>query len=78
MIWGGDWGAPHIKHSFVDSVHVQRCTVARQGTFSLAHGFRTKPTIPARTIKNLLASVIKPPTRASTAAGKARPGFKRT
>ena len=31
LIWGGDWGAPYIKHSFVDSVHVQRCTVARQG-----------------------------------------------
>jgi D-alanyl-D-alanine carboxypeptidase len=31
MIWGGDWGAPNLKHSFVDSVHVQRCTVARQG-----------------------------------------------
>jgi hypothetical protein len=30
LIWGGDWGAPEIKHSFVDSVHVQRCTVARQ------------------------------------------------
>jgi len=38
LIWGGDWGAPNIPHSFVDSVHVQRCTVARQaalfaGTF---------------------------------------------
>jgi hypothetical protein len=31
LIWGGDWGDPNIKHSFVDSVHVQRCTVARQG-----------------------------------------------
>lgn len=31
MIWGGDWGAPHIPHTFIDSVHVQRCTVARQG-----------------------------------------------
>jgi hypothetical protein len=31
LIWGGDWGAPNIKHSFVDSVHLQRCTVARQG-----------------------------------------------
>ena len=30
LIWGGDWGAPNIRHSFVDSVHVQRCTVARQ------------------------------------------------
>jgi hypothetical protein len=31
LIWGGDWGAPEIKHRFVDSVHVQRCTVTRQG-----------------------------------------------
>jgi hypothetical protein len=31
LIWGGDWGEPGVKHSFVDSVHVQRCTVARQG-----------------------------------------------
>jgi hypothetical protein len=31
LIWGGDWGTPQIKHSFIDSVHVQRCTVARQG-----------------------------------------------
>jgi len=31
LIWGGDWGDPNLKHSFIDSVHVQRCTVARQG-----------------------------------------------
>jgi D-alanyl-D-alanine carboxypeptidase len=31
LIWGGDWGAPDIRHTFVDAVHVQRCTVARQG-----------------------------------------------
>lgn len=30
LIWGGDWGNPDIKHSFIDAVHVQRCTVARQ------------------------------------------------
>jgi hypothetical protein len=30
LIWGGDWGAPDIRHSFVDIVHVQRCTVLRQ------------------------------------------------
>ncbi|MFZ0808914.1 MAG: M15 family metallopeptidase [Candidatus Sulfotelmatobacter sp.] len=30
LIWGGDWGNPAIKHDFVDAVHVQRCTVARQ------------------------------------------------
>jgi D-alanyl-D-alanine carboxypeptidase-like protein len=32
MIWGGDWGNPGVKHSFIDGVHVQRCTVARQRT----------------------------------------------
>jgi hypothetical protein len=31
MIWGGNWGRPDIRHSFIDSVHVQRCTVGRQG-----------------------------------------------
>jgi hypothetical protein len=30
LIWGGDWGDPSIPHSFVDAVHVQRCTIARQ------------------------------------------------
>jgi hypothetical protein len=32
MIWGGDWGNPNIPHSFIDAVHVQRCTVARQAS----------------------------------------------
>lgn len=31
LIWGGDWGHPGIPSNFVDSVHVQRCTVAQQG-----------------------------------------------
>ena len=31
LIWGGDWGEPGMKHNFIDSVHVQRCTIARQG-----------------------------------------------
>jgi len=30
LIWGGDWGNPGGKHDFIDSVHVQRCTLARQ------------------------------------------------
>jgi hypothetical protein len=30
LVWGGDWGDPTIEHSFIDAVHVQRCTVARQ------------------------------------------------
>ena len=30
LIWGGDWGDPTAQHSFVDAVHLQRCTLARQ------------------------------------------------
>ncbi|MBA4166129.1 MAG: M15 family metallopeptidase [Chitinophagaceae bacterium] len=30
LIWGGDWGQPKLKHSFMDLDHVQLCTVARQ------------------------------------------------
>ena len=32
LIWGGDWGAPNRQHSFVDNVHVQRCTVGQQAS----------------------------------------------
>lgn len=30
LVWGGDWGSPGVYHGFVDSDHVQRCTVAQQ------------------------------------------------
>jgi hypothetical protein len=30
LIWGGDWGNPDVTHTFIDEVHLQRCTVARQ------------------------------------------------
>jgi hypothetical protein len=30
LIWGGDWGNPNIKHSFIDDDHVQRCTIGKQ------------------------------------------------
>ncbi|WON74450.1 M15 family metallopeptidase [Nitrosospira sp. Is2] len=32
LIWGGDWGAPAKPHTFIDTVHVQRCSVARQAS----------------------------------------------
>jgi hypothetical protein len=32
MIWGGDWGTPGSKHSFVDADHVQRCSIGRQAS----------------------------------------------
>jgi len=31
LIWGGDWGNSHVPHTFIDTHHVQRCAVARQG-----------------------------------------------
>ena len=30
LVWGGDWGTPGVHHPFVDSDHVQRCTLAEQ------------------------------------------------
>lgn len=30
LIWGGDWGTPNVHHSFQDTDHVQRCSVADQ------------------------------------------------
>lgn len=30
LIWGGDWGTPMQKHTFLDSDHVQRCSIGRQ------------------------------------------------
>jgi hypothetical protein len=32
LVWGGDWGNPAVPHTFIDEVHVQRCTVAKQAT----------------------------------------------
>ena len=32
LVWGGDWGASNAKHKFVDPVHVQRITVAKQAS----------------------------------------------
>lgn len=30
LLWGGDWGDPGKPHTFVDAVHVQRCSLAKQ------------------------------------------------
>lgn len=32
VIWGGDWGNPNVPHSFIDSVHIQRCSIKKQGS----------------------------------------------
>lgn len=30
LVWGGDWGTPNVPHTFRDTDHVQRCSVAMQ------------------------------------------------
>lgn len=30
LVWGGDWGSPERRHSFVDAYHLQRVSVADQ------------------------------------------------
>ena len=30
LIWGGDWGNPNIKHTFIDPYHIQRCSIKKQ------------------------------------------------
>jgi hypothetical protein len=66
LIWGGDWGAPNIKHNFVDSVHVRRCTVARQGDlFGTCYPDATYN--PYEDGQHLFATAIKPE---ASSAGK--------
>lgn len=39
LIWGGDWGNPKVHHSFIDSVHVQRCSIKRQGALFMGEWY---------------------------------------
>ncbi len=68
LIWGGDWGAPHIKHNFIDSVHVQRCTVARQGDLFSGVWYPDAAYNPYDEVQHLFASATKRP---STSIAKA-------
>jgi hypothetical protein len=73
LIWGGDWGAPTIKHSFVDSVHVQRCTVARQGDLFVGTWYPDDTYNPCEDGQHLFAAAFKP---ARSNAGTGRPNEK--
>jgi hypothetical protein len=66
-IWGGDWGAPQIKHSFVDSVHVQRCTVARQGDLFSGVWYPDESYNPYDDVQHLFAAATKKPGTAVAA-----------
>lgn len=42
-ISGLDWGLPNIKHSFVDSDHVQGCTLAQQSALLAGNWYPDAP-----------------------------------
>jgi D-alanyl-D-alanine carboxypeptidase len=73
LIWGGDWGAPNIKHSFIDSVHVQRCTVARQGDLFAGRWYPDETYNPYDDTQHLFAAAtapaIKPVAKAAASSG---------
>lgn len=72
LIWGGDWGAPGIKHSFVDSVHVQRCTVARQGDLFAGNWYPDDTYNSYQDGQHLFAAVTQPPPKVSTRGSRRR------
>jgi hypothetical protein len=59
LVWGGDWGAPDIKHNFIDSVHVQRCTVAREGDLFAGGWYPDDAYNPYDEGQHLFAAAIK-------------------
>jgi hypothetical protein len=82
LIWGGDWGAPEIKHSFVDSVHVQRCTVTRQGDLFAGVWYPDEAYNPYDDQQHLFAAAmkagaIKQPAKAEVTTRTSRSSKKR-
>jgi hypothetical protein len=71
LIWGGDWGTPHIHPSFVDSVHVQRCTVARQGDLFAGLWYPDENYNPCEDSQNLLLATRKAPENSPRQSGTA-------
>jgi hypothetical protein len=70
LIWGGDWGDPTIKHSFVDSVHVQRCTVARQGDLFAGNFYPDAEYNPYTDDPHVLFAAAKIPVKSTGARAK--------
>jgi hypothetical protein len=77
LIWGGDWGAPHIKHSFIDSVHVQRCTVARQGDLFAGAWYPDDTYNPYDDVQHLFDAARKQPATARASARRSQTTSKR-
>jgi hypothetical protein len=73
LIWGGDWGNPNIKHTFVDLVHVQRCTIARQPALFAGTWYPDAAYNPYTDDPHLLfAAVTARPARSQSAAAAPR------
>jgi hypothetical protein len=82
LIWGGDWGAPNLKHNFVDSVHVQRCTVSRQGDLFAGAWYPDETYNPYDDAQHLFAAAraaaIKPTAKVGISAKRSRSNSRRT
>jgi hypothetical protein len=87
LIWGGDWGTPCEPHKLYDAVHVQRCSVTRQGALFRGEWYPDEEYDPytdldANGAITLMASVAAPrkkprpfgSLRAGSGAGAARAG----
>ena len=72
LIWGGDWGSPDMKHSFVDSVHVQRCTVARQGSLFAGSFYPDDDYNPYTDDEHVLFAAARVPAKGRRAAARPR------
>jgi len=70
MIWGGDWGSPKTKHNFVDLVHVQRCTVARQDALFAGRWYPDEAYNPYSDIPQITAGVAPKTKRAKASKSK--------
>jgi hypothetical protein len=65
LIWGGDWGNPNIKHSFVDAVHVQRCAIARQPALFAGTWYPDDAYNPCKDDPHLLFAAAASPSQSS-------------
>lgn len=68
LIWGGDWGDPSIQHSFVDAVHVQRCTIARQPALFAGTWYPDADYNPYADDQHVLLTAVTMPTNPTLAA----------
>lgn len=52
VIWGGNWGTPAIKHTFIDDDHIQRCTIGRQAALFSGQWYPDEKYDPYQDLKN--------------------------